>query len=293
MANKVVSLKEAISHIEDNQMVAIGGSLIRRHPMAAVYEIIRQRKKNLTVVAWSSGNDVDILAAAGCIKEVQTSYVGLQNFGLAYNFRRRVEAGEIRVLEQSESIAKEKFRAGGSGLTFAITKTPLGTSLMDHPAYQHRVQCPFTGEEYVAIEAYQPDVAIIHGHYADTEGNIHIPNRRMMDNEIDQMIAKSAKKVIVTVEQIVSNQFIRHRPHDTFLPGIFVDYVVEVPYGCHPNSCDARYDYDEKHLKEYQVLARDQEKFQSYLDEYVYGVEDHAGYLEKIGFEQLLSITRE
>jgi len=293
MENKVTSLQEAISHISDGDMVALGGSLIRRHPMAAVYEIIRQRKKNLTVVAWSSGNDVDILAAAGCIKEVQTSYVGLQNFGLARNFRRSVESGQVKVLEQSESIAKEKFRAGGSGLTFAITKTPLGTDLMRNPAYRHSVECPFTGERYVAIEAYKPDVAIIHGHYADPEGNIHVPKRRMMDNEIDILIAKSAKRVIVTVEKIVGRRFILERPHETFLPGIFVDHVVEVPYGCHPNSCDARYDYDEEHLKMYQEMAKSPETFQKYLDEYVYSVKDHYEYLEKIGIRRLMAITRE
>jgi len=291
MKEKLLSLNEAVSIIKDGDTVAIGGSLLRRHPMAAVDEIIRQGKKNLHLLGWNNGIDMDILIGAGCVDIVESAYIGLGPYGLAPNFRRAVENQEVLVREHSETTAIDRFRAGSMGLTFFPSKTPLGTVMAKYNPDYKEIICPHTGEKYAALKAWHPDVAIIHAHKADKYGNVQFDQKRVMDNEPDIIIAKSAKKTIVTVEQIVSTEHITETPWLTLLPKLFIETVVEAPYGAHPCSCDMRYDNDHEHLKKYYQMAQDEKTFKQYLEEYVLGVKDHYEYLNKIGIKKLLQIS--
>lgn len=281
--SKQTTLKEAVFGIRDGSKVAIGGSLIRKAPMALVREIARQQKRDLTLYSWSAGMDYDLLIGAGCVKEAWSSYVGLFQFGMAMNFRREVEAKHVRFVDLSETCAKDKFRAAAFGNTYCISKVPLHTSIMENPEFQNVVTCPFTGEEYVAMEAYHPDVAIIHAHRADQYGNVQLDPIRMMDNECDILIAKSAKKVIVSVEEIVDESVIIQNPTWTVLPKFFVDAVIEVPFGAHPNSCDTLYDFDLDHGRLYRDYSETKERFREYLEEYVYSCPEHSDYIDKCG----------
>lgn len=285
-------MREAISNIRNNSTLGIGGSLIRRHPIAAIHEIIRQRKKNLTIYGWNNANDFDLLIAAGCVREAHSSYVGMANVGQAYSFRRALEKGIIRFIDHSETTAIDRFRAGASGVNFLPSKSLLNSSLYVENEYTKPMKCPFTGEEYVALKAFQPDVAIIHAHKADVYGNVQLDRKRMMDNETDILIAKSAKFTIVTVEQIVSEDAICSSPTDTVLPKLFIDAVVEAPYGAYPTSCDTRYDYDLDHLLLYNERSKTEEGISSYLEEYIYQVRDWEHFLEKVGIDSLISLTR-
>jgi len=278
MKEKLLSLNEAVSIIKDGDTVAIGGSLLRRHPMAAVDEIIRQGKKNLHLLGWNNGIDMDILIGAGCVDIVESAYIGLGPYGLAPNFRRAVENQEVLVREHSETTAIDRFRA-------------LGTVMAKYNPDYKEIICPHTGEKYAALKAWHPDVAIIHAHKADKYGNVQFDQKRVMDNEPDIIIAKSAKKTIVTVEQIVSTEHITETPWLTLLPKLFIETVVEAPYGAHPCSCDMRYDNDHEHLKKYYQMAQDEKTFKQYLEEYVLGVKDHYEYLNKIGIKKLLQIS--
>ena len=280
--SKLVSIHDAIAQIPDGAKVAVGGSLIRRAPMALVRELVRQKKRDLTLYAWSAGMDYDMLIGGGCVKEAWSSYVGLFQLGIAGNFRRAVEAGAIRFVDISETCGMDKFRAAAFGNSFCVSKTPLHSGLLKNPEFK-TITCPFTGEEYVAMEAFRADYAILHAHRADRYGNVQFDTIRMMDNEIDPIIAKSAKKVIVSVEEIVSEEEIIHSPTMTLLPKIFVDCVVHAPFGAHPNSCDTRYDFDLEHGERYAKCAGTAEGFAQYLEEFVYGTEDEAAYLEKAG----------
>lgn len=281
--SKQTTLKEAVAQIENGDKIAIGGSLIRRAPMALVREIARQKKKKLTLYSWSAGMDYDLLIGAGCVKEAWSSYCGLFQFGIAMNYRRGVESGEVRFVDLSETCAKDKFRAAAFGNTYCISKVPLHTSIMENPEFQNIVTCPFTGEEYVAMEAYHPDVAVIHAHRADKYGNVQLNPIRMMDNECDILIAKSAKKVIVSVEEIVDESVIIENPTWTVLPKFFVDAVIEVPFGAHPNSCDTLYDFDLEHGRMYRESSETPEKFREYLNQYVYSCPENMDYIEKCG----------
>ena len=279
--SKLTSISEAIALIPDGAKVAIGGSLIRKAPMALVREIVRQKKKNLTLYAWSAGMDYDMLIGAGCVKEAWSSYCGMFNLGMAKNFRRAVEAGECRFVDMSETCGMDKFRAAAYGLSFAISKTPLHSGIMNNPEFKE-ITCPFTGEKYVAMEAFHPDFSIVHAHRADKYGNVQLDPVRMMDNEMDIYIAKCAKTTIMSVEEIVPEEEIIRTPTRTVLPKLFVDYVVHTPYGAHPNSCDCRYDFDLEHGEYYQKCSDTKEGFEQYLQEYVYGTTEEE-YIEKVG----------
>lgn len=289
---KVTSLKEAVALIPDGCRLAIGGHTFRRHPMALIYEIIRQRKKNLTLLGWNNANDFDILIGCGLVKQVETAYVGMSMFGLAPHFRQACQEGRLAVLEHSETTAIDMFRASAIGLAFFPSKAPLGSDLM---RYNNRIipmADPFTGEQYAAIKASDAQVAIIHAHMADVYGNVLLDQRRLMEGELDAIIGKAAKMVIVSVEQIVSNEFVRANAHLTVLPSPVVTAVVETPYGAHPTACDTRYDYDLEHIQTYLDACKTQDAWQQYLTQYVTGVSDHMEYLEKIGIRRLNELTR-
>ncbi|WP_316980324.1 CoA transferase subunit A [Shumkonia mesophila] len=289
---KRMALAEAASMIRDGDRVAVAGSLIRRHPMALIHEMIRQRKRGLTLFGWNNGIDFDMLIGAGCVKEAHSAYVGLSNVGLAKNFRRAVEQREIRYVDHSETCAIDRFRAAATGAPYALSKTPLHTGLQENPEYQKEVTDPFTGETWIALEPFHADVAIMHAHRADPYGNVQLDPIRMMDNETDMLICKAANKVIVTVEEFVDEEEIIRTNQQTVLTKLFVDAVVLAPYGAHPNSCDLRYVFDIAHAREYQAKSATAVGFRVYLDEYVYGCKEWDEYLAKIGRKHLESITR-
>ena len=290
--NKLITLKQAGEMISDGNKVAVAGSLIRRHPMALVHEIIRQGKKDLIIMGWNNGIDFDMLIGAGCVREAHSSYVGLSNAGLAPNFRRALEGKKVKFIDHSETCAIDKFRAGATGAPYALSKTPLHNDLQKNAEYQTEVTDPFTGEKWIALQAFRPDVAIMHAHRADRYGNVQLDPLRMMDNETDILICKSADKVIVTVEEIVDEEEVIRTPAQTVLSKLFVDAVVLAPYGAHPNSCDLRYDFDIEHVRKYRDMSLTPEGFSQYLEQYVHSSGNWEDYLEKIGKNHLDAITR-
>jgi glutaconate CoA-transferase subunit A len=279
---KLMSIAEAVGMIRDGDTVAIGGHTMRRHPMAAVREIIRQGKRDLKVIGWNNGIDVDLLIGAGCVKTVQTSYVGMSNFGLALRFRAAAEAGNIEVWEESETSALERFRAGAMGIGFIPSKAPIETAISENQDAKE-IFDPFTDERYYALQAFNPDVAIVHAHVGDCYGNILLDSTSLGDNYADGYIAKSGNVAIVTVEEIADTEWIRANRFQILIPSFFVTAVVHVPYGAHPCSCDLRYDYDLDHMAEYHEASRTQDGFDSYLRKYVLGCRTHDEYLDAVG----------
>lgn len=287
-----MGLQEAVALLKDGDTIAIGGHTLRRHPMALIHEIIRQGRRGLKLQGWNNGIDMDMLIGAGCAASVETSYIGISAFGLALNFRRACERGGLRVIEHSETTGLDMFRATAMGMSFFPTKTPLGTDLMRTNERFTEIVCPFTGEPFAAVRAAHPDVAILHAHTADRCGNVQFDAQRWNDQSADVLIAKAARTTIVSVEQIVSDEEVTRNSLLTVLPRQFVAAVVEAPYGAHPCACDARYDYDLEEAGKYYEASKRAESFQLYLDTAVRGVTDHIGYLERIGVERLMRLTR-
>jgi glutaconate CoA-transferase subunit A len=243
--------------------------------------LIRQGVKDLHVLGFPAGITTDMLAGVGALKRVEAVYEGLFQFGMAYNFRRGVEAGKVEVRDFPETAMIARFRAASQGVSFLPTKVLLGTGMAAHNPEQIReITCPFTGEKYHAVQAATSDFTVIHGYVGDEFGNVQLPVQRDSD-DIDPIIAKAAKRLIVTVERIILHEEILRQPTLTYIPHQWVEAIVEVPFGAHPGSCDGYYDEDEEHMLYYQECAKEPGRFKEYADKYIYGVKDHWDYLQK------------
>jgi glutaconate CoA-transferase subunit A len=278
--DKRCSLTELVAQIQNGDCLAIGGGLSWREPMAALRELIRQNIKDLKLVGSAHGIDVDLLCGAGSVAVSAESYVGFeQDFGMALNYRRACETGAVKVEDNCCYTLVQQLRAAIQGLPFMPIRSVQGTDFIKlHPEFK-TMTCPFTGEQLVLVPALKPDVALIHAHYADEHGNLHIEGPPVAD----VLFAKAAKKVLVTVEEVV--------PHDELakkgvtIPYFYVTGVCEIPYGAHPTSCYPRYAYDREHTAGYyQAAKHGADSFQKdYLAPFVHDCEDHDAYLNAVG----------
>jgi glutaconate CoA-transferase subunit A len=242
MTDKRLGPEEAAALIPDGATIAVGGAILCRQPMALLRELVRQGRRDLTLQARLAGLGVDLLVGGGCVSRVESAYQGLGPFGAAPNFRRAVEADTVEIRDIGEGSMTGRFEAAASALPFYPLRPRPGTDLVGCPDIA-LIEDPFTGDRVGALRPAVPDVAVIHGYFADDAGNVAHPAGSRGDH-IDVLLARAAKKVIVTVEQVVSRSEVARRPHQTYLPHDVVDAVVETPYGAHPGSCDGFYDVD-------------------------------------------------
>jgi glutaconate CoA-transferase subunit A len=278
--DKRCSLTELVAHIQNGDCLAIGGGLSWREPMAALRELIRQNIKDLKLVGSAHGIDVDLLCGAGSVAVSAESYVGFeQDFGMALNYRRACESGVVKVEDNCCYSLVQQLRAAIQGLPFMPIRSVQGTDFLKlHPEFK-TMTCPFTGEQLVLVPALKPDVALIHAHYADEHGNLHIEGPPVAD----VLFAKAAKKVLATVEALI--------PHDELakkgvtIPYFYVTAICETPYGAHPTSCYPNYAYDREHTASYyQAAKHGADGFhENYLTPFVYGCKDHDTYIKAIG----------
>jgi glutaconate CoA-transferase subunit A len=283
MKEKLTNLAAAMVRIPAGSRVALGGNIMRRQPNAAVRELIRQGIGGLTVYAFATGFSVDMLAAAGLLARFEGAYVGLFWHGLAPNFRRAVENGIVQTRDFSESSIVARFQAACIGTSFMPVKAILGTDMARQDDSIVKVMaCPFTGEPYAAVRAIDADFTIMHGYAADRFGNVQWPLARDAD-DVDQIIARGSKRLIVTVEKIVPHADIVRTPNLTYIPSQWVEAVVEVPFGAYPLACDTVHDEDVDHIRDYASRCATAEGAKAYFDEYVHGTRSHADYLDRFG----------
>ena len=283
MKSKLASLPDAVSRIPSGATIALGGSLLRRQPMALVHELLRRDIRDLTLLTWATTLATDMLAAAGAIRRWEGIYAGFFRHGLAPNFRRAVENGLIETHDYSESAFVARFRAASMGLSFLPSKALLGTDLpAKSPDEIKAITCPFTGDRYLALKAAESDFTLLHGYIADEYGNVQWPVVRDSD-DIDQMMASAAKRLIVTVEKIVPHEQIRARPALTYIPHTLVEAVVEAPYGAHPTATDGFYNEDEPALLAYLARAKQPGGTAGYIRDFILDTRDREGYLAKFG----------
>jgi glutaconate CoA-transferase subunit A len=289
---KVKSLHEAIAtDVQDGMSVAMGCGLESLIPFAASYEIIRQRKRKLTLIAPISDIQFDQLIGAGCVEKIITSWVGNVAAGLGHNYRRAAEAGipnSIEIEEHSNFTIGLGLQAAASGLPFLPTKTVKGNDFSTGAQFK-RVNCPFTGEELLAVRAIRPDVTILHVQRADQEGNAHVWGNFGVTREA----ALAAKKVILTCEEIVDHEVILSDPNRTVIPGFVVTSVVHEPFGSHSSPTQGYSRRDDDFYFEYHKATRTREGFEQWLQKYVLGMKDHRAFLNLLGSERIAKLKPE
>ena len=278
--------------IRDGCRLVLGGMVLQRQPMAFVYELVRRRVRDLTITTFVGGNAIDLLVGVGAVKRVEAAYMGLGPFGFAPHFRKAAEAGSLEIDDLSESAMMARFKAATTGVPYLPHRSLLGTDMPKYSRHVLEIACPFTGQKLHAVRAVESDVTVLHAHLADAHGNVQFPLQRNTD-EVDQMYAKAAQTLIVTVERIIPHEEVLARSTQTLIPYHWVDALAEVPYGAHPGSVDGLYKEDEAHLRQYVEAAKSPEAFRDYLETYVTGVKDHWEYLERVGGLRHLSGLRE
>jgi glutaconate CoA-transferase, subunit A len=265
--------------------VAMGCGLESLIPFAASYEIIRQKKRDLTLIAPISDIQFDQLIGAGCVRKIIASWVGNVAAGLGHNYRRAAELGipsPIEIEEHSNFTIGLGLQAAASGLPFLPTKTVKGSDFSRAPQFS-RVACPFTGEELAAVRAIQPDVAILHVQRADREGNVHLWGNFGVMREA----GFAAGKVILTCEEIVDHDVILSDPNRNVIPGFVVSSVVHEPFGAHPSPAQGYARRDDDFYFEYHKESRSRQGFERWLEKYVFGVKDHRAFLQLLGTERV------
>ena len=280
-------MRDAVAaHVHDGDVVALEG-FTHLISFAAAHEIIRQKRRNLTLCRLTPDLVADQMIAAGCLSRLVFSWAGNPGVGSLHAFRRAVEGlsgHESRVTnplvleEYSHFGMVGRFAAGAAGLPFWPLRNYAGTDLPGANANIKSVTCPFTGDTLAAVPALRPNVTIIHAQRADRHGNTQVWGVLGVQKEA----AFAAEKVIVVVEEIVEESVIRADPNRTVVPGFIVHAVVHEPWGAHPSNVQGYYDRDNTFYEAWEAISRDAAALSRYLDEFVYGVADRAAYVRKL-----------
>jgi len=259
-----LALSEAVGTlINDGDTVALEG-FTHLIPFAAGHEIIRQQKRDLTLIRMTPDLIYDQLIGMGCARKLIFSWGGNPGVGSLYRFRDAIENGgpnPLEIEEHSHAGLANAYVAGASNLPFAILRGYLGTDL---PKFNNRiatVECPFTGEKLAAVPAVNPDVSIIHAQQADKAGNVMIWG--IIGIQKEAILA--ARRSIITVEEVVEK--LEPRPGAIILPGWVVTAVSHVPRGSFPSYAQ---DYTVRNNRFYQDwgnISRERESFLAWMQE--------------------------
>lgn len=287
--NKLRTLRDAIARdVEDGMSIAMGCALESLIPFAASHEIIRQNRKNLTLIGPISDMQFDQLIGAGCVQKIVASWVGNVAAGLGHNYRRAAEMSiphPLEIEEHSNFTIGLGLQAAAMGLPFLPTRTIKGSEFSKHEHFR-RTRCPFTGEELVAVRAIHPDVAILHVQRADVEGNAQVWGNFGVMREA----AMAARKVVLTCEEIVDHEVILSDPNRNLIPGFVVSSVVHEPLGSYPSPAQGYARRDDEFYLEYHHATRSRAGFEQWLKTWVLEISDHRSFLSLIGKERLAKL---
>lgn len=284
LVDKRMELKDAVArYVEDGDSIIETGFAYVRGPMAAFWEIGRQKKKDLVGIH-TPGGLTAIFHEEGGMQGSHVAYVGVEMRGLVAPFRRGVEAGTLEVFsEWSHGAMAAGLRAAEQGLSFVASKSMLGSDMLEHNPYVKVEKDPWNGEQVCLVPAIYPDVAIFHVHHADMYGNSRIWGLSVNDTAI----AAAARKVVVTCERIVDTDDIRANPAQVIIPWYCVDAVCEVPYGAWPGDMPGMYYFDRR-LQErvIRVEWKTPESTKAWVEEYIYGTANHFEMIERAAQEE-------
>jgi glutaconate CoA-transferase subunit A len=282
----LVSMEEAIRRfVRDGDAVALGTGLESLIPFAAGHEIIRQGRRDLTLIGPISDVLFDQLIGAGCAARVVAAWVGNVSEGLGHAYRRAVERGEPRpvaVEDHSNFSLALGLLAGGLGVPFVPTRSLLGTDLLRSNPRFRVWDDPASGERLVLVPAIAPDVTVLHCQRSDPAGNAHTWGNLGVSEEA----ALAARRVIVVAEEMVDPKVIRSDPNRIVVPAPKVCAVVHEPWGAHPSPVQGCYDRDHAFFREYHAGSRTPDRLRAWLEHWVYGPTDRQAYVRLLGPER-------
>jgi acyl CoA:acetate/3-ketoacid CoA transferase alpha subunit len=253
-----------------------------RCPMSLAREVIRQDKKDLRVCG-QGVLELDMWLAAGLVRKLDITYIGLEVYGIPAGLRRAVESGQVETcVEWSNASISWRMKAAAMGIPFLPARSMLGTDMLKYSAAKV-VEDPFTGIQVALLPALILDVAIIHVHRADKYGNCQIEGISGFALEM----SRACKRLIISTEEIVPTEEIRKYPDRTAIPYFLVDAVVHAHYGSYPGEMAYLYGRDEPAIKEWVEMSKTVEGAREYFDKYIYGIKNHAEYLKLVGEERL------
>lgn len=289
----VVDEADAVAGLRDGMTIAVGGFINAAHPMALVRRLARLGLRDLTLVgAASSGLEVDMLIATGCVRTLVSPYVGAEGLApIGPAFRRAAQQGELDLFELDEAHFYAGLRAAAQRLPFNPWRAGVGTSYPELNPRLRTFRDPIDDQLLIAVPAIEIDVAFLHAAVSDAYGNVQHEGTGFGDRAIHA----AADRTVVQVEQLVSNERIRQNPAATSVPG--ADAIVRVPYGAHPFASHGYYPADREHILEYVGAATDwlktgsRSRLDEYLDRYLLGPADHVDYLERVGMRQVLALS--
>ena len=284
--NKVMTMREAIERfVPDGSSVAMGLALEAAIPFAAGHEIIRQKRRDLTLIGPISDVLFDQLIGAGCVRKIQAAWVGNVSEGLAHNYRRAVEQGiphPITVEEHSNFSIALSLLAAGLGVSYLPTKTLLGSDIPRQNATFRQGTDPWTGEPLLLVPAVRPDVTILHVQRADSDGNAHAWGSLGICEEA----AQAARGIIIVAEELAPRETLLSDPNRILAPAVKVLAVVHEPGGAHPAPVQGYYNRDHLAFHEYHQQTRSLEGYERWLAEWVKGVANRQDYLAHLGVER-------
>ncbi len=269
-----LSLKEAVGkHVHDGDTVALEG-FTHLIPHAAGHEIVRQGRKDLTLIRMTPDLIYDQLIGMGCASKLIFSWGGNPGVGSLHRLRDAVERGwpnEIQIEEHSHAAMANAYEAGSAGMPFAVFKGYIGTDYPAHNPNIRKINCPFTGEEFAAIPSVRPDVSIIHAQRADQRGNVHISG--IIGVQREAILA--ARRTIVTVEEVVE-ELDTATANAVVLPRFTINAVCAVPRGAHPSYAHGYYKRHNAFYKTWDGIARERETFTDWMRRFVLQAPDFA-----------------
>lgn len=285
--SKLMTAEEAVRrYVSDGALVGMGGQSIGRSAMCIYHEMIRQRKKDLTLVGCNLSIPMDMMVGLGLVRKTECGTGNLERFGTTHSWRKAIEQGKLVNEDYSHLAMVTRFLGGEMGLPFMAIQSLLGSDILAKKAAStgkkyEIIDNPWNpGEKVVLLPSLNPDVSIIHAQKADETGNLIIEGFLAHEPEM----IRASRAVIVSCEEVVSSDEIRQYPERTTIPYVYVSAVVHQPLGAHPTSVYRCYAHDAEHMREYQKAAREGgEAFEAYMEKYIFSCANFGEYLERAG----------
>lgn len=285
--SKIMPAEEAVrAFVKDGDYLAIGGTGVARAAIGLIMEIIRLKRKNLGLLCCMREHDIQYLINADCVNRMDIGYAGMEYRGGSIRSKvmeNRIRRGEIKVCEWTNGITAWRMKAAAMGVPFIPVRSALGSDTFEYSAGKV-VEDPFTGKKVFLVPAAYADVAIMHVHRCDQYGNVQVTGA----SNWDSFIARAAKRVIVSTEEIIDTEDIQREPWRTIIPHFYVDAVVKMPYGSHPLNMPYKYWFDMPVIDEFVDSTTDEIKAVKFIEKYILSAGSHEEYLELIGGIQKL-----